>query len=548
MAYHSMPPLLRRWLAGVLAAQLGLGPLATPAYAALTPLADEPLAVRNSAKPNIVLTVDDSTSMLFDFLPDYVVSAYCRGGTGSMTAACGNLGAANDFTLIGGGKYSSPGYTYQQYTYPYSKYTGTYDAAGPGAGCFPGTAGPPPTPPTCSQAIDPGSLPGVASYPAGPQPNWPNSGKPYEYWLMWPAPAHSAGFNALYYDPRLTYDPPVDSTGASYDQMDAGHTSNWTQVPGDPWAFPPPAPVDLTATVANGLWCNSDWSLGSAADPTQCRYNGTGAAGFKTVSLADGQDYTYPWAPPTSTAPLFSFTVSASAGATTTSTYAAQKVTLDGTLTGTAINAANWNATSRNEKYFYENENILWCDPTSPSWPQTGPQQTQTCGSAQIQLCSASLGLCQNPVNGSCKNAPSCNGLVTGTCSGYVPPLCSGSAGVCNGYVAPACNGASCVGSSAQTCIGTTQSCPTGPQTCSGPFNQSCVLPNTQTCQPQLCSVTYDPPGCNLLPPDPENPCAPVTKCDPPVCTPDPGTCSITKASCTAANASIACPAQPGGS
>src|SRR5207244_11509125 len=59
--------------------------------------------------------------------------------------------------------YFSPGYTYQQYTHPYSKYTGTYDAAGPGAGCYPGS------PPTCSQAIDPGALPGVAIYPAGPR-------------------------------------------------------------------------------------------------------------------------------------------------------------------------------------------------------------------------------------------------------------------------------------------------------------------------------------------------------------------------------------------
>ena len=279
MAFNLMPPLLRRWLAGVLAVMLGLGPLA-PAYAALTPLADEPLAVKNSAKPNIVLTVDDSTSMLFDFLPDYVVSAYCRGGTGAMTAACGNVGAANDFTLVGGGKYSSPGYTHQQFGYPYSKYTGTYDAAGPGAGCFPGS------PPTCSQSIDPGALPGVAIYPAGPQPSWPNSGKPYEYWLMWPAPSHSAGLNAIYYDPRLTYEPPVDSTGASYPQMDAGNTSNWTQVPGDPWASPV-VKVDLTATVTDGLWCNSDWSLGSAADPTRCRYNGTGAAAFGTVSAAE---------------------------------------------------------------------------------------------------------------------------------------------------------------------------------------------------------------------------------------------------------------------
>ncbi|HEV8259055.1 MAG TPA: PilC/PilY family type IV pilus protein [Casimicrobiaceae bacterium] len=532
MAYHSMSPLVRRWLAGVLAAQLGLGPLATPAYAALTPLADEPLAVKNSAKPNIVLTVDDSTSMLFDFLPDYVVSAYCRGGTGAMTAACGNVGAANDFTLVGGGKYFSPGYTYQQYTYPYSKFTGagTYDAAGPGAGCYPGS------PPTCSQAIDPGALPGLAIYPPGPQPSWPNAGKPYEYWLMWPAPAHSAGLNAIYYDPRLTYEPPVDSTGASYPQMNAGSTSNWTQVPADPWASTI-TNVDLTAAVTDGLWCNSDWSLGSAADPTQCRYNGTGGAAFGTVSAAEGQDYTYPWAPP-------GFNVSASAGATTASTYAAQKVALNGTLTGTAINATNWNATSQNQKYFYENENIIWCDPTSPAWPQTGPQIAQTCGNFQAQTCSAFAGLCANPVNGACNNAPSCNGLTTGTCSGYLPPLCTGSAGTCNGYVAPACTGAACVGSSAQTCNGTAQTCPTSAQTCSGPFNQTCVPSGTQTCQPQVCSVTYNPPGCNLLPPDPENPCTPVTTCAPPVCTPDPGRCSIqTTKSCTQ---NSDCTPQPG--
>src|SRR5690349_12322929 len=123
MNQYSMPTLLRRWLAGVLAALIGLGPL-TPAYAVLTPLGDEPLNTKNSARPNIVLTVDDSTSMLFDFLPDYVISNYCRGGLGGMTAACGSLGAANDFTAVGGGKYFSPGYTYQQFSYPYTQYTG----------------------------------------------------------------------------------------------------------------------------------------------------------------------------------------------------------------------------------------------------------------------------------------------------------------------------------------------------------------------------------------------------------------------------------------
>ena len=68
MAKNPMYPLLRRSLASVLAVLIGLGPLATPGYAAITQLADEPLNVKNQAKPNVVLTVDDSTSMLYDFL------------------------------------------------------------------------------------------------------------------------------------------------------------------------------------------------------------------------------------------------------------------------------------------------------------------------------------------------------------------------------------------------------------------------------------------------------------------------------------------------
>ena len=74
MPYQPVPPLVRRWLAACFRCCWASGPLATPAYAGLTPLADEPINIKNQAKPNIILTVDDSTSMLYDFLPDYVVS------------------------------------------------------------------------------------------------------------------------------------------------------------------------------------------------------------------------------------------------------------------------------------------------------------------------------------------------------------------------------------------------------------------------------------------------------------------------------------------
>src|SRR4051794_8389950 len=167
---------LHRWLAGLLSFLIALGPLATPAYAAVTLLADEPLNVHNSSKPNIVLTVDDSTSMLFDFLPDYVINAYCRDGTGKMAAVCGEGGQANDFTGAGYGRFLSPGYIAQQYKVPFASYAAGYDNSGPGAGCD--LTG---FPPRCSGGVDPTAgntvPPGIERYPSTAA----RAGKLYEY-------------------------------------------------------------------------------------------------------------------------------------------------------------------------------------------------------------------------------------------------------------------------------------------------------------------------------------------------------------------------------
>ena len=116
------PSRLNRALAATLALLVGLGPVATPTYAALTALADEPLNVKNSSKPNIVLTIDDSTSMLFDFLPDTVIDRYCRDGTGSMNSICGAPGYQGDFSAFGFGKDVTPGYIFQQYNYPFTTF------------------------------------------------------------------------------------------------------------------------------------------------------------------------------------------------------------------------------------------------------------------------------------------------------------------------------------------------------------------------------------------------------------------------------------------
>jgi hypothetical protein len=264
IANRKRPPASARFLAAFLSLLLGLGPIATPAYAAVTALADQPLGAQVQAKPNIILTVDDSTSMLYDFLPDITVGINCRDGTGARNAACGWVGAP--FNLGTGGSYLSVEYIYEQYGFPYPAYTNVFTTSGPGAGCNLSTV-----PPTCSAGIDPGPPPGIKTYPT--TSGSPVAGQPYGYWLLWPAPAHNSAMNALYYNPMLTYAPAVASDGTPYPSMNSANTTGWTLVPANPflhldnpWGYPgdPLAPlVDLTATVTVGQWCNSDWTQGN---------------------------------------------------------------------------------------------------------------------------------------------------------------------------------------------------------------------------------------------------------------------------------------------
>jgi len=115
---------------------------------------------------------------------------------------------------------------------------------------------------------------------------------------------HNGAFNRVYYNPKLTYEPPVKDDGSSYPAMDASNTSNWTQVPADPWAATV-VKIDLTATVTVGQWCNSDWTQGNdpntgqpyANDPSHCRTNGLITAASNGAPAANG-DYTYPWVAP----------------------------------------------------------------------------------------------------------------------------------------------------------------------------------------------------------------------------------------------------------
>ncbi|MBS0319211.1 MAG: hypothetical protein JSR18_01605 [Proteobacteria bacterium] len=454
-----------RVLAGILSLLLSLGPAATPVYAAVTDLADQPLGAQVKAKPNIMLTIDDSTSMLYDFLPDTVVNTYCRDGTGAMNAACGyngspicvNFDTATNTCITG---YSSPQYIWEQAGYPYTGYDNAYPKAGPGAGCNTSVY-----PFTCSGGVDPGALPGVSTYPS--TSGSPLSGKPYEYWLLWPAPAHNSELNRLYYNPRLTYLPPVAGDGTPYPSMNSTKTSGWTRVPAnpyrhldDPWGYAADLRnplIDLTATVTVGLWCNSDWTLGNdddgnayASNPAFCRSNGDISTSSTDSTPANDGDYQYPWAPPSITPNDVTSKVDTS------------------TINYTSVPPVNatvksaW-STAQDGKFFYENDNVLWCDITSPAWPKTSTNPIS-------QVCDMGL----NTINQTCNGyaaAGTCSATASGTCSGATAGTCNTGYGTCAGYTAGTCNTGN------GNCNSTSGTCNTANGVCNG-ANGTCNTAN----------------------------------------------------------------------
>ncbi len=321
---------------------------------------------------------------------------------------------------------------------------------------------------------------GIERHPASSS----QSGKPYEYWLLWPAPVHNSAFNKLYYNPALTYEPPVYADGTSYPQMDAATTDVWKKVPADPWAAAV-VYVDLTSQVTVGQWCNSDWTLGTnpatgkpfATDPAFCRTNG---------ALAD-TDYSYPWVP---------------AGITTTNapnialSIAYSKVDASGNL------LAPWTSgDAKKTQNYYETDNVIWCNKASPLWPQGGAQLPQVCQGGKAQTCGGTAQTCGGGNAQTCSaKSQTCQGAQSQTCQNITQAqVCGGAqAQVCNGAQAQVCNGAQ-----SQTCGGyAAQTCSSKPQTCGGMAAQTCNNVRAQTCvniKPSNvgCVTAYDPPGCN---------------------------------------------------
>ena len=165
-------PLWRRAVATFVALIVAAGPLGTPAFAAATLLADEPVASSRRAEPNVVMTVDDSTSMHADFLPDYIIGA---GAERRRRARLLPRRQRRDESRV--------------------RLHRLADVASPHL-----------SPDELSRSRPtPRASTARARSPTGRR--------------AWPAPVHSNALNRAYYDPSQTYRPPLDSLGVSLPNM-----------------------------------------------------------------------------------------------------------------------------------------------------------------------------------------------------------------------------------------------------------------------------------------------------------------------------------------
>ena len=333
---------VRQALVALVSIGLVLGPLADAR--AQTPLADIPIASKVTAKPNIVYTLDDSGSMQFNYLPDWVIAGAAVANVTSITRAgavatvtVGSTAALSvgQWVIILGanqpeynGEFkvqsilSGTKFTISVVGAPATPATGTIKYSIGSAYCRSGTT------------VAPCSVGALSTF------NSP--------------PFYAASFNHLAYDTSVNYQPPVkyDRTPLTHtigsDTDGLGNQAFFNNVQTDPFTAPN-THANLTVKVAVPLYCNTDWPItsGGAAssltiadvgDPNGEYQAGTGAwcriNGTKyDASIASGapavlEDYNYPY--------------QSSSGATGT-------------------------------QYFYRQltNKILYCDRSSPYWPKT---------------------------------------------------------------------------------------------------------------------------------------------------------------------------------
>lgn len=168
------------------------------AYADNTDVANSPIVTSATAdvRPNFMFILDDSGSMDFDFLPDWINygndAKYCKADNGTATVRCCPNGSNGRCLQYQDGKNDTP---------PFNTGTGA-----------------------------------------------PRPGVPFA----------ASAFNRIYYDPAVVYTPPKKADGTSYSSMDSTNTSGWASVPMDGYSVQDVnRNVDLTSKYPETLWCDS---------------------------------------------------------------------------------------------------------------------------------------------------------------------------------------------------------------------------------------------------------------------------------------------------
>jgi type IV pilus assembly protein PilY1 len=227
----------RQALVATLSVSLAFGPVTQPAYAALTALADIPIAAKVTTHPNIVYTVDDSGSMTLNYLPEYVnagntLSPAYRNTNGS--------GAKDNFSAGVSPSYSSSSNT-------------TWDS-----------------PPFLASSFNTLAYNPNVTY----QPPMKADGTPltYNVGTVTDANGNQINLTKIQTDPYLSASSTTDLSGTV--QVTLYCNSDW--------------PLDLS------IGANGEYQAGKGAD---CRINGTRYDAASNGAPAVLEDYNYPWQP-----------------------------------------------------------------------------------------------------------------------------------------------------------------------------------------------------------------------------------------------------------
>jgi type IV pilus assembly protein PilY1 len=384
---------LRRAVTTLVAWTLIAGQVMLPVYAQTVPpvLADVPIAAKVSAKPNIVYTLDDSGSMKLNYLPDFVINSAPAVSISKIdrnqplaptiarvTVASTAALSVGDVVLIQGASIAAyNGYftitkivdaTHFEYD------VGSSPVTNPGGGktyvagtafCRSGN-----NTVACTQTVQ------------NANSTWTS------------VPFYTADFNHMYYNPLVTYLPPLKADGTPLlDTTNSPATTDakgnqgynatrYTAVQRDPFGQIAAKNVrdNLNSFVTVPVYCNTDWPVTAGTNLARTDIGDATYGGYR----AGSGDYcringnAYDAAPTTSGAPAVS------------DDYNYPYRSSDG---------------STGPQYFYQNISVktIWCDANSPNWPRTtaftcapggftyGPDVSQTCNTGSSMVCNPTV-------------------------------------------------------------------------------------------------------------------------------------------------------------